>query len=783
MGMPFPILFLKVLRDLRGRRLRSLLTVFGIAIGVAGLVAMVSLGENVVAAQAATYASTSQADLDYWVWNAAPGVLRAVEAVPNVEQAELRASYYTKWRVGDSWRDMEIIGLADPTAVALNQFALVEGRLPQPGELLVEISARELGPVQVGQEITYREGQTLRQRSAIVSGLSRSPSYLSSILTSVTRAYAPAADVLAQLGTDGYNQLLVRLRDPARAPETVQRINRLLERRGIQHGTPLVRDARNLPGRRELDALIVLLTVFSVVGLGVSCFLVSNTLLALLAEQVREVGIIKALGGRRAQVMRLFLLSAAIYGLLGTLLGLGLGALGGWLLLRFVGRLGNVVVPFRLAGRGVLLGVVVGAGVSLLAGSVPALVGARTPVHQALQGYGITAAYQRSRLGTWLSRCLALSPTMAMALHNLARRRGRALVTVAAIALAAAAFLATQSTRASVDSAIAEAFATYGADAWVWFGQPVGAEFARTLATVPGVKAAEAWTLANAWADGQPVRLWGLPADTRLYQPRLQEGRWFAPQETDTAVVSAELAQALDLHLDDWLDVETAGNARRFRVVGVVVDNSILLGSTMAGKVFAPRTVVSRMLSRQGVADLFAVGLTDHAPPHVDRAMTDIEERFRPLRPGTQAVYTDIQAAQRASQLLSVALVGMVLLVGLIGAIGIINTLGLSVLERRREIGVLRAIGAQRRALLSIFVGEGLIMGALGWMAGLACGYPLGLFFTHLMESVLFQIDYRFSPWLLLATLLFTLTLAAIASLGPALAAAQMPAQQALRYE
>ena len=781
--MPVPILFLKVLRDLRRRRVRSALTVLGIAIGVAGLVAMVSLGENVVAAQAATYASTSQADLDYWVWNAAPGLLRALEAVPNVEQAELRASYYTKWRVGNSWRDMEIIGIPDLSAVTLNQFTLVEGRLPQPGEVLVEISARDLAPMQVGQEIAYRDGQSLRQRSAVVSGLSRSPSYLSSILTSVTRAYAPATDVRAQLGTEGYNQLLVRLRDPARAPETVQRINRLLERRAIQFSAPLVRDPESFPGRRELDALIVLLTVFSGVGLGVSCFLVANTLLALLAEQVREVGIIKALGGRRGHIMRLFLLSAATYGLLGTALGLGLGALGGWWLLRVVGRLGNVVVPFRLAGRGVVLGVTVGTGISLLAGIVPALIGAHTSVRQALHGYGITAAYRRSRLGAWLGRRLPLSPTATMAIHNLGRRRGRAVVTVAAIALAAAAFLATQSTRASVNSAIAEAFTTYGADAWVWFGQPVGSEFARALETVPGVRSAEAWTLASAWADGHPVRLWGLPPDTRLYQPRLQEGRWFSSQEVDTAVVSAELAHALDLHLGNWLEVEANGSLRRFRIVGIAVDNSILLGSTLAGKVFAPRMVVSHMLSRQGVADFFAVGLSDHAPSHVDRAIADIEERFRSLRPGAQTVYTDIEAAQRASQLLTLALVGMVLLVGFIGAIGVVNTLGLSVLERRREIGVLRAIGAQRRALLSVFLSEGLIMGALGWVAGLLCGYPLGMLFTHLMESVLFQIDFRFSPWLILASLLFTLALAAVASLGPALAASRMPAQQALRYE
>ncbi len=235
--------------------------------------------------------------------------------------------------------------------------------------------------------------------------------------------------------------------------------------------------------------------------------------------------------------------------------------------------------------------------------------------------------------------------------------------------------------------------------------------------------------------------------------------------------------------MGDQLQIEVSSGRREFRVVGIAIDNSIFLGSTLAGKIFAPRDVVARMLGQQGVADFFAVGTLSKSQAQVDHTMALLEQRFRALRPGIQPAYTDVESAQRASQLLTLGLVAMVLLVGLIGAIGILNTLGLNVLERRREIGVLRSIGASNRALLQIFVGEGAAMGALGWLVGLALGYPLGHLFTHLMERVLFQIDFAFPPALLLASLAFTLALAGAASLGPALAAARMPAQQALRYE
>ena len=776
-------LLLKALRDLVRRPLRSALTILGIGIGVAGLVAIVSLGQNIIRAQADTYDNASQADLDYWVWNAPPGLLRAIESVQNVDQAELRLSLYTKWRVGDSWRDMELIGLSDFSAVTLNKFSIIEGRAPKPGEILVETSARDIAPLQLEQDLIYRDGQDYRERSAVISGFSRSPTYLASTLTSVTRAYMPASDVRRQLGITGYNELLVRLHDISRAQPTVERINRILDQRGVSHGWPLIRDPQNFPGKRELDAIVLVLTLFSAVGLGVSSFLVINTLLALLAEQVREVGIIKAMGGSRWQIVQLYLFAAGAYAVAGTLVGLALGALVGYWLLQLVAHLGNVDVPFRIAPRGVALGGAVGIGVTLLAGLIPALVGARAPVRTALYGYGISSGFGQSRVERALRRLVLLPPTLTMAARNLTRRKGRSLVTIAVIALATAAFLGTQSTRASVDQAIDETFATYNSDAWVSFGQPVSSSFAEELQAVPGVRRAEAWTLTNCWVEGVQARLWGVPADTQLYHPRLQAGRWFAPDEVDAAVISADLAAAQDLRLGDRLQVEVNAGQREFHIVGIAVDNSIFLGSTLAGKIFAPRDTVARMLGSYGTADFFAVGMINKDPAYIDHTIAQIEDHYRSLRPSAQPAYTDVESARMASRLLTLALLTMVLLVGLVGGIGIINTLGLNVLERRREIGVLRAMGGTNKSLIVAYVGEGLAMGALGWLAGLVVGYPLGRALTQLMQSVLFQIDFIFSPALLAASLAFTLGLAALASLGPALAAAHMPAQQALRYD
>jgi putative ABC transport system permease protein len=150
---------------------------------------------------------------------------------------------------------------------------------------------------------------------------------------------------------------------------------------------------------------------------------------------------------------------------------------------------------------------------------------------------------------------------------------------------------------------------------------------------------------------------------------------------------------------------------------------------------------------------------------------------------GTDSAYREVRGAKEQSRILSLTLYAMSLIIGVIGALGVLNTLTLNVLERRREIGVLRAIGAEDANLVQVFLTEGLALGLGGWMVGLLVGYPLGQFLLGLMKSVLFQIDYIFSAPMILTSLLFALALAMLASLVPALGAARLRVGHVLRYE
>ena len=222
---------------------------------------------------------------------------------------------------------------------------------------------------------------------------------------------------------------------------------------------------------------------------------------------------------------------------------------------------------------------------------------------------------------------------------------------------------------------------------------------------------------------------------------------------------------------------------REFRVVGIVIDNSIFLGSRVAGKVFLPEAIVEKMQNREGWATVFAVGFDASDPATVEKRLGELAAKFKRYQMGSGSAYREVRGAKEQTRILSLALYAMSLLIGLMGALGVVNTLTLNVLERRREIGVLRSIGAADANLVQVFLTEGFAMGLAGWLMGLLIGYPLGQFLLSLMQAVLFHIDYVFTPAMIFASLVFALALSTLASLAPALGSARLRVGQVLRYE
>jgi putative ABC transport system permease protein len=774
----------KALNDIRRRKIRSVLTVLGIFIGVAGIVAIVASAQNMTEAQRYNYANSSQDDMSWWVWDMPVNAQYAVEQLPNVAAVMRRAEYNTQFRLGYHWNDIIIFGLDDYNNIPIDKMNFVEGRPPHSGEIAFEQSVLQLEPnLHVGDTIIYRAGSTKAESTLVVSGFAKSPAYPSAAILDTTTAYAVGTDVRKMLGTTGDNQLLVRLHDLAQRESTKRDIENIFHKRNLQFGGYYGRDPANYLGKRELDTLILLLLIFSGVGLVISGFLVANTLSAIVTEQIGEIGTMKALGAGRKQVLQVYLVTASLYGVVGSILGI-LGGFGlGKLILTFLGSALNFdVSSFFFQPAALFLGLVVGMGVTLLAALIPAWRGTAISVRQAMDNYGISSSYGQGWFDRLLTKLRGLPPLVALALRNLARRKTRNLVTYGVIALSCAAFLGAQITSSSVDTTINRLYSVYGADAWLQFAQATNEDLANYVKLIPGVVQVEPWASTSATIGTTTTRLWGVPADTTIYQKPVVEGRWFASNENYVALVTTNLAKLNNIKVGATVEVDVGKQREDFQVIGLLDDNSTYLGSTATGKIFTSLDEVDRLLQRAGTATFFCVTMSQHSPAFVDQTLEQISRRFVEQRPQVLPAYSDRQSALQITAILQLLLYAMVVIIAIIGAIGVVNTLTLNVLERRREVGVLRSIGGSNERLVQIFVTEGLFLGIAGFLTGLLLGLPLAQLLIGFISQNAFAVDFNFQPQFVLFTLGFALILTVGASLGPALGAARIKISNILRY-
>ncbi len=766
------------------RRIRTALTVVGILVGVAGLVAIITSAQGFARAQQQAFTTGQRADLAIYLYDAPLSFLRAVERIPGVRVAELRFNQFGRGRLGENedLREIRFIGLRDVAGTPIEAPLLVAGEYPERDEVLVESAAAATYELTVGDILTYFDVNN-RERLLRISGFARLPATLSADLTGLPLAFINDSTARTMREVAGYNEMLVRF-DGTRPPRQVgDAIVALLSERRIPRAEPRYSDPNNYVGKRELDTLFVILYLFGGLGVVLSGFIVANTLAALVAESVQEIGILKALGATRRQVLSVFMAMASILGGVGTILGIAVGSLLGFALLRFLGRVAQLDSAFQFEPAAMGLGAVVGVGITLIGGLIPAWQAANLTPKAALESRGVSQRFGRSMLDRLVQRFATLPPLPAMAVRNLLRRKTRSAVTMIVVALAVASLLAAQATDISVAGALDDVLATYRADGYLQFGTGATRFTTGDLRRVAGVDSAEAWLLRACTANLTRTRCWAFPPDTPSYTPDLVAGDWLNPADPLGVVITRDVANANGWTVGDRFPLRYQRREKWVTVRGVTVDNAIFLGSDVQSKVFVAYDTFAGLIGQSTVADVFAVSLSPATRVEQQAVLDTIRQKLGNLRPSGTLALTEFETTKQQTDILSATLRGMVILVALIGATGLLNTLALTIIERRREIGVLRALGTDNPQMVAIFMTEGLALGVVGWVIGLGMGYGLARLFVGALASTLFEFTFRFPPGLIGISLLFAVVLALVASIAPALAAANLKTIEAIRYE
>jgi putative ABC transport system permease protein len=537
----------------------------------------------------------------------------------------------------------------------------------------------------------------------------------------------------------------------------------------------------------QMDSMMFTQGMFALLTLLACAALVVNLVSAMLATELREIGVMKAIGARPAQLAAMYLTSIAAIGAISTAIALPLSIAVG----RRYAALKADMLNFPVDGFAIpwwAIAIQVGAGilVPVAAAAFGVARACRMPVSEALRDPGIATRADDYRVRDRI-RVPFLSRPLALSLGNAFRRRRRMLLTLVALTLGGAVFVAADSLRQSVRDSVGVMVASQRYDLIV---RPVEAQPASALdsaiAKVQGVDAVEAAVGANATplasdgTYGSPFPLFGIPADTKLVVPKILAGQWLDSAGDNSLIVNRSLANDDPrLSLGSSVTLLLGGRPSTWTVTGIVDVGAQPLAYARREAVGAARSD-----ERANVAAVvLASSERDKPLPAILRLRSALDDAG--LRVAATILTSENRRALEDHLLLVVDFLGVMGWVMIaVGGMGLASTMGISVLERTREIGVMRAIGARSSAIVAIVQAEGLVIALLGWLAAIVLSVPMSLALGRAFGAIMFPVPDRYVPTATgaLAWLAVAVAVSIVACTWPARRATRIPTVAALAY-
>jgi putative ABC transport system permease protein len=789
----------KVLIDLWSNRARTLVVALAIAVGVyaVGVVAMAREmllreydADQAGALVASAIIHTSPFDDD---------LAERIAALPDVAAAEGRTVVRT--RVTDDLngaRNLVLVAVPDFTSMSVDAIAPLDGKWP-PGqqEVILERLAMDYLGAATGDTIAVELDNRVEKALTVV-GWAHDPQQMTPGISDRAFGYI-ATESLASLGLEErYTEMRIRVADQSDSEQHIEdvvaEVEEQLERGGRQvFGKRIETES---VARPFIDTVVLILTSLGALILLLSGFLVVNAISALITQQIPQIGVMKLVGARRWQIMSLYLATVLAYGTLAVVVGIPLAWLTARLLMTgFVEGLLNVMpdnyaVPVSL----LLMQSAIGLLLPLVAGLVPVVRGTRITTHKALNDVGTevgTSGHgQLERVLTYLQRARSVKRPILLSIRNTLRHKGRLVQTLVVLIVGTALFISVLSVRSSVDATLNSFMQFHRYDVSVALERPYRmARLGQAARQVEGVAGIEFWSTGRATrirpdgSESDGTRVYAVPPDTALMAPQISEGRWLRADATRGIVVNSDFVEEEpDVRVGREIVLDIDGRETTWSVAGIVPTDS------RGASIYMGHDEFARTTRAPGQATHVQVTTVEHDGPFQHAVEKQLNERFEAVGlevSGTQTTQLINSENELLFTVVVAFLILMALLLAAVGGLGLATTMSINIMERVREIGVLRAIGASNASVRKIVLLEGFAMGLVSWVIGTLLSLPISAFMSEQLGLALINIplQYHYSFTAAIVWFFVLQAVSMVASLGPAGSAVRLTVREVLAYE
>jgi putative ABC transport system permease protein len=788
----------KVLSDLWDNKLRSLLVVASIAVGVFSIGMIAGAYEIISNDMGTSYASAVPANIDMRISPFNQNLLDSLHNVNGVNDVEGRGFFSVRTRVpGGEWTNLDLVAIKDFSDVHINLLLPLQGNpVPANKQVILEKKALNGLSVKVGDDLDFQlpDGsiKTMTVVGIVQDQTTGAGDFLSPPLGYVT------LDTLPWLGQlPFYNRLLVTIDGNSNDINHIRQVSTAVtdkvEKSGQQVYHTNLNKTNEHPMTSTVKAILGILGALGFLIVFLSSSLIANTLNSLLTQHLPHIGVMKLIGARSQQIFGMYIILILSFGLIALLIALPTGGQAAFALSQLIASKMNFNLQgYRIVPVAFILQAIVALLVPLTAGFIPVNNGSRIKVQAAISGNGSTlgkASYGwLERLG---SRVKWLSRPMLISLRNTFRRKRRLLLTLLTLTIGGAIFIGVFNVQRSLDNYIVQTGKYFIADVTLSFDRPYRVdEIYQAVMAIPHVQYIEGWSqlgaeiINSAGNTSANLSILAPPVDSKLIEPIMLQGRWLQPGDTTAITVSEAIwSDYPGLKPGDQLKLKINGRENYWTVVGIfrfISRNEIIA--------YASYDYISGLLNLPHQSSSYRVVTDQHTLEYQKQMAATIDSYLRDRGYHVNEVQAGLATLQTASESLAILinfLLIMALLTAAVGSIGLTGTMGMNVMERTREIGIMRAIGATDGQIMKTVMVEGIIIGMISWLLAAIVSFPITILLSRIISLAIFNSPSKFllNPLGFLIWLGLVLVLAAVASVLPARNAARLTIREVLAYE
>jgi putative ABC transport system permease protein len=789
----------KVWADFWGNKSRTLLTILMIAVGTFAVGFNSNMGLYMNESMDSDYLSALPSEAQVYASPLDDDMVAAARTVPGVNAVAGFSSIDARIvRPDGSLVDIQFTAVEDPNTLTVNLLKPLHGEttLPKYGdkETILDGAAASLG-FKPGDLIPI-ELENGKRREIKFTGYMHDVTGFPYTLTNQVNAYVTPETLGWLGGSSTYNVLAVSVAENPTDREHVTQVSQTvadhMERAGAMVNYVSVYQPGHHFAYSITQGIFFVLGVLGYLTVLLSAFLIINTVTALMTQQTRQVGIMKATGGGTMQIFGMYLVLITGFGVGALLIAIPLANLAA----QFIGAgmatwLNFYPSPYEGYTATLIQQMFVALIVPLLASILPIYNSVRVTVREALSDFGI-GDNVKPKVESVNKNSLLIPRPIRISLRNTFRRKTRLGLTLLTLVLAGAVFIAVYNLWASFDKVINDVQGYFLSDINVVFSHGYRYdEVAEMAESLPGVEGTEGWLeypatlISDVNGAGTQIAFVAPPSNSTLIDPIITSGRWLTKEDQNAIVIGNHLLQRFpDLKIGDTLTIEANGKKSPWEIVGIYS----ITGNISPPLLYVNYEYLSHLIQQPGQIFSLRVITSSHDLEFQKTVNDQLQALYkaRGIKVSSTQLSTEFMEDQKAqTDILVYFMLIMASLIAIVGGLGLMGTMSINVLERTREIGVMRAIGASNRDIQSIVIVEGLVIGLISWAIAILAAIPITSVLTRGVGLAILTAPmpaaYGISGFI--AWLIFTLFLAITASALPARRASQLTVRDTLAYE